>query len=336
MLYRNIKTIAEVIFKAALTQGDISENPVVKIKFKLLWSLSDTEQATVEQSRAQTSLTKAQTAQVYCDIGALDPSEVRLGLAKDKEFDIEKLLDDVPESDLMAGWDEPIEPQSAPMDTPEQPSQEAVADAVDTSESVGVIIINDTGDSVLCGIRSDNGMVGGAGGHIQAGESPEQAAVRETQEEFGITPGNLKHLGQITNFANGKYGEPHVFLCTQYDGEPAESEEMSLPFFVPISDFNVNDPQLYPPFAESMKMLADSRSDRERDYAKEYREYHSKPEQVKNRTKRNAARRELGLEKGDPREADHIKPLSKGGGNSSGNLRAVSQKTNREKGSNDE
>lgn len=71
---------------------------------------------------------------------------------------------------------------------------------------------------------------------------------------------------------------------------------------------------------------------KKRDYKKEYREYHSKPEQKKNRAKRNAARREMGLKKGDPREVDHIKPLSKGGSNKRSNLRAVSRKTNRKKG----
>lgn len=32
-----------------------------------------------------------------------------------------------------------------------------------------------------------------------------------------------------------------------------------------------------------------------RDYKKEYKNYHSKPEQIKNRAKRNKARREMGL-----------------------------------------
>tara|TARA_A100001515_G_C4576116_1_gene211423 strand:- start:1367 stop:1588 length:222 start_codon:yes stop_codon:yes gene_type:complete len=68
-----------------------------------------------------------------------------------------------------------------------------------------------------------------------------------------------------------------------------------------------------------------------RDYAKEYAEYHSNPTQRKNRSMRNIARRALNLEKGDPREADHKKPLSKGGSNGKKNLRAVSKKTNRKK-----
>ena len=74
-----------------------------------------------------------------------------------------------------------------------------------------------------------------------------------------------------------------------------------------------------------------------RNYKKEYKEYHSKPEQRQNRSKRNMARREMmkkGLvKKGDGKEVDHIKPLSKGGSNGKKNLRVVSRKTNRTKGS---
>lgn len=71
---------------------------------------------------------------------------------------------------------------------------------------------------------------------------------------------------------------------------------------------------------------------RKRDYKKEYQNYHSKPEQRKNRSLRNQARRKMGLKVGDPREVDHKKPLSKGGSNSKSNLRVVSRKTNRAKG----
>lgn len=71
---------------------------------------------------------------------------------------------------------------------------------------------------------------------------------------------------------------------------------------------------------------------KKRDYKKEYREYHSKPEQRKKRAMRNKARRIMGLKVGDKREVDHKKPLSKGGSNSKKNLRVVSRTTNRKKG----
>jgi 5-methylcytosine-specific restriction endonuclease McrA len=72
---------------------------------------------------------------------------------------------------------------------------------------------------------------------------------------------------------------------------------------------------------------------RKRDYAKEYKEYHSKPAQIKARSQRNQARAKLGLKVGDPRECDHKNPISKGGSNRKDNLRAVSRSTNRSKGS---
>jgi len=46
---------------------------------------------------------------------------------------------------------------------------------------------------------------------------------------------------------------------------------------------------------------------------------------------RKQARKIMGLKTGDPREVDHIIPLSKGGTNAKSNLRIVSRKTNRKK-----
>ena len=71
---------------------------------------------------------------------------------------------------------------------------------------------------------------------------------------------------------------------------------------------------------------------KKRDYKKEYKDYHSKPEQKKNRAKRNKARKDMGLKKGDGKEVDHKKPLSKGGSNGKKNLRVVKRSTNRKKG----
>lgn len=72
---------------------------------------------------------------------------------------------------------------------------------------------------------------------------------------------------------------------------------------------------------------------KKRDYKREYENYHSKPEQRRNRSQRNQARRKMGLAVGDTREVDHSKPISRGGTNHGNNLRAVSRGTNRRKGS---
>lgn len=69
-----------------------------------------------------------------------------------------------------------------------------------------------------------------------------------------------------------------------------------------------------------------------RDYKKQ-QAYDGKPSVVKDRAKRNAARRQLQKEgvvsKGDGKDVDHKKPLSKGGSTSRSNLRAISKSNNR-------
>ena len=70
-----------------------------------------------------------------------------------------------------------------------------------------------------------------------------------------------------------------------------------------------------------------------RDYKKEYANYHSKPEQIHNRSLRNQARNtmeEKGLvRKGDGKDVDHKKPLDRGGSNDASNLRVLSRAKNR-------
>lgn len=66
-----------------------------------------------------------------------------------------------------------------------------------------------------------------------------------------------------------------------------------------------------------------------RDYKRELAwEHKSKPNRVKDRAKRNAARKIAGLKVGDSRQVDHKRPLVNGGSNSKKNLRIVSAKTN--------
>ena len=77
----------------------------------------------------------------------------------------------------------------------------------------------------------------------------------------------------------------------------------------------------------------------QRDYRREYRQYHGKPEQIKNRTKRNGARAKINASrkaKGlsplrTTQEVDHKRSLSKGGGNGRSNLRVTSRRKNRRK-----
>lgn len=70
-----------------------------------------------------------------------------------------------------------------------------------------------------------------------------------------------------------------------------------------------------------------------RDYKAEYQNYHAKPEQKKNRAKRNNARRRFEREgrvkKGDGKDVDHKNPIRSGGANGNSNLRVTTKSANR-------
>jgi hypothetical protein len=70
-----------------------------------------------------------------------------------------------------------------------------------------------------------------------------------------------------------------------------------------------------------------------RNYRQEYRDFHGKPEQIANRAERVKARRVMektgAAKKGDGKDVDHIRPLSKGGTSAKTNLRMRSVKANR-------
>lgn len=280
MLKRNLRTLLDVVFRAGIASGDVAEEPDYKLEFKPLWSLSDTEQAAVDQTKAQTALVKAQTAQAYVDMQALDPTEVRRRLASDEEFDVEDIISEDDEDDLLQSLlgTEPstmsdveaaqknIEQGQAPggkeqsaavVPTATPPTTNA--DAADTDRGVGVLVVQD--GRFLCGTRLKGGSVGGPGGHIEAGESPEDAAIRETQEEFGITPKDLMPVAFLSDL-KPPYCPSHVFLCTDFDGSIRCADgEMTSPGFITaekVAELSTQNPErLFPPFSQSIAALLD-------------------------------------------------------------------------------
>lgn len=280
MLKRNLRTLLDVVFRAGIASGDVAEEPDYKLEFKPLWSLSDTEQAAVDQTKAQTALVKAQTAQAYVDMQALDPTEVRRRLASDEEFDVEDIISEDDEDDLLQSLlgTEPStmsdveaaqknieqgqapggEEQSATV-APTATPPTTNADATDTDYGVGVLVVQD--GRFLCGTRLKGGSVGGPGGHIEAGESPEDAAIRETQEEFGITPKDLMPVAFLSDL-KPPYCPSHVFLCTDFDGSIRCADgEMTSPGFITaekVAELSTQNPErLFQPFAQSITALLD-------------------------------------------------------------------------------
>ena len=100
MLKSNLRYLLSIVFQAGLSTGEVDEIPKLKIKFNPLWSLNDVEQADLEQKKEQTKLTRAQTAQLYINMQAVDPSEVRKKLADSEEFDVEAMLDEYDDDEL--------------------------------------------------------------------------------------------------------------------------------------------------------------------------------------------------------------------------------------------
>jgi 8-oxo-dGTP pyrophosphatase MutT (NUDIX family) len=92
------------------------------------------------------------------------------------------------------------------------------------------------GEGILLGMKKrgfGEGLWNGFGGKVQKGETIEQAAIRECQEEAGITPTGIFPRAELTFFFDdsAEVLEVHVFLVERFAGEPAESEEMKPQWF---------------------------------------------------------------------------------------------------------
>lgn len=277
MLKRNLRDLLDVIFRAGVASKEVDEIPDYKLTFNPLWSLSDTEQATVDQTRAATAQVKAQTAQIYVDMQALDPSEVRRSLASDEDFNVEDIItedDDDPFAALLGAEStgavneleaqvKNIEEQQTPGGIEQTgsgtPGQPFGLDG-DTDTGVGVLVVKD--DKILCGTRVRQRTLCGPGGHIEDDETPEEAAVRETQEEFGITPKGLTPVAFLKDLS-APYCPSHVFVCTDYDGSIAcDGVEMTRPGFISVDKveelLEQNPDHLFVPFAEGVKALLEA------------------------------------------------------------------------------
>ena len=73
------------------------------------------------------------------------------------------------------------------------------------------------------------GRWNGAGGKVEQGETVEDAAIREVQEEIGVALSKIEKVAELafTFPHNPKFDQlVHVYLAEAWEGEPSESEEM--------------------------------------------------------------------------------------------------------------
>lgn len=80
------------------------------------------------------------------------------------------------------------------------------------------------------------GKINGPGGRIDPGETPEQCAVREVEEELLVTPTNLQHCGRLNfQFVDGLALRCHVFIAGNCIGDAQETDE-AVPLWTPVSE----------------------------------------------------------------------------------------------------
>jgi len=103
------------------------------------------------------------------------------------------------------------------------------------------------------------GKVNAPGGRVELAEMPIEAAVREVQEETGLTPLNLKEVGQLSFiFKDGYSLKGIVYFADDCTGDMVETDEAD-PFWQAVDEIPYNkmwaDDELWLPLAISGKYI---------------------------------------------------------------------------------
>lgn len=78
------------------------------------------------------------------------------------------------------------------------------------------------------------GKINGPGGRVEAGETAQECAVRETQEEIGVTPTGVTYAGRLHfQFVDGYGLRGDVFRADGFEGTLNETDE-AIPEWFPV------------------------------------------------------------------------------------------------------
>jgi 8-oxo-dGTP diphosphatase/2-hydroxy-dATP diphosphatase len=105
----------------------------------------------------------------------------------------------------------------------------------------------------------------GFGGKVEAGETIEEAARRETVEESGIETLDIENVGVLRfYFDSGEWDqEVHVFLSRRWQGEPRETDEMAPRWYgfasIPYGDMWIDDQHWLPLVLEGQRVFGEFR-----------------------------------------------------------------------------
>lgn len=122
-------------------------------------------------------------------------------------------------------------------------------------------------DEILLAMKKrgfGQGKWNGLGGKLLEGETPREAAIRETEEEISVTPIDLEQVATINFLWKEKPEwdqECHVYFATSWQGEPTEGEEMAPQWFkqtdLPFDEMWPDDPLWLPRVLVGEKLKAD-------------------------------------------------------------------------------
>jgi 8-oxo-dGTP diphosphatase len=105
------------------------------------------------------------------------------------------------------------------------------------------------------------GKINGPGGKIEPGETALASAIREAQEEIGVTPSLLEECGELHfQFTDGYSLHCTVFIARQFTGEPIETVEATPMWFdfdaVPYEEMWEDDQHWLPQVLAGQKFIA--------------------------------------------------------------------------------
>jgi len=71
------------------------------------------------------------------------------------------------------------------------------------------------------------GNINGPGGKVEEqDDSLKEAAIREVEEEVGVTPENVEKVGEVDFiFGDNPFHQVHIYITDEYSGKPEETEE---------------------------------------------------------------------------------------------------------------
>ncbi len=105
------------------------------------------------------------------------------------------------------------------------------------------------------------GKINGPGGKIEPGETALESAIRETQEEIGVTPLGIEERGVLCfQFTDGYSLHCVVFLARDYEGELIETVEATPIWFqidaIPYDEMWADDRHWLPRMLEGERFTA--------------------------------------------------------------------------------